>query len=81
MWNTNSKMAIIGFPVSNPVVPYKERKGGLDFLFKTISLIAELDGYGLLWTTSATESVIESLTKTGWKEADTNVNQYVKTLF
>ena len=81
LWNTPSQMALLGFPISNPDAKQDKKDGGLNFLFKTMGEIVKKEGYGLLWTTSSTERVIDSLTDEGFVVADENVNQYVKTLF
>jgi len=80
-WNTNSTFAVVGFPFSNPHVPYEEKKGGLSYLFSRIALAAKAGGYEILWTTSDTPRVIESMLENGFKVADTKVDQYYKRLF
>jgi len=80
-WNTNSTFGVIGFPFSNPHVPYEEKQGGLEFLFEHIAKTAKEAEYDILWTTSSTPRVIESMLETGFKVADTNVDQYYKALF
>lgn len=79
-WTTNSTFGVIGFPVGNPNIPYKDREGGLEYLFNEMINIAERSGYEILWTTSDTGSVIDNLKKTGFKTADRNVDQYYKRL-
>lgn len=79
-WSTKSKICVLGFPVSNPSISYKEREGGLEYLIDKVSQYAKEKGFSLMWTTSATERVIESLNKTGFKLGDTNINQYSKVL-
>jgi hypothetical protein len=80
-WNTNSTFGVTGFPFSNPHVPYEEKKGGLTYMFDKISLTAKRGGYEILWTTSDTPRVIESMLENGFKVADTKVDQYYKRLF
>lgn len=80
-WNTNSTFGVIGFPFSNPHVPYEEKKGGLKFLFEEIARYAKEADYDILWTTSDTPRVIEEMLDSGFRVADTNVDQYYKTLF
>lgn len=76
LWNTDSRMCIIGYPVSNPEVEYKEKEGGLEHLFQTIKEnIAGI--YDLIWTTSATPRIIEVLEKVGFELGDQNVNHYI----
>jgi hypothetical protein len=80
-WNTNSTFGVIGFPLSNPHVPYKDKEGGLEFLFEEISRFAKEGGYEIIWTTSDTPRVIENMIESGFKVADTKVDQYYKRLF
>lgn len=80
-WNTNSTFGVVGFPLSNPHVPYEDKKGGLEYLFEEISKQAKEGGYEIIWTTSDTPRVIESLVESGFKVADTQVDQYYKRLF
>tara|TARA_R110002073_G_scaffold3315_6_gene22359 strand:- start:21606 stop:22028 length:423 start_codon:yes stop_codon:yes gene_type:complete len=80
-WNTNSTFGVVGFPMSNPNVPYSEKRGGLTTLFDQITLTAKAGGYEIIWTTSDTDRVIEGLTEVGFKTADLKVDQYYKRLF
>lgn len=80
-WNTNSTFGVVGFPFSNPHVPYDNKKGGMKFLFDEISRISKEAGYEIIWTTSDTPRVIESMIESGFKVADTQVDQYYKRLF
>lgn len=80
-WNTNSTFCVIGFPFSNPHAPYKKKKGGMKFMFDEIARIAKEGGYEIIWTTSDTDRVIEGLTESGFKVADTKVDQYYRSLF
>lgn len=80
-WTTNSTFAVIGFPFSNPSVPYEEKEGGLKFLFNEIIRIAREADYEIIWTTSDTPPIIDNMTEVGFKVADTKVDQYYKRLF
>lgn len=80
-WNTNSAFCVIGFPLSNPHIKYEEKQGGLKFMFDEIARIAKEGGYEIIWTTSDTERVIESMVESGFKTADVKVDQYYKRLF
>ena len=77
-WTTLSRSCVIGFPLSNPFVDYKHREGVLDIMFKNISEHAEVLGYKLIWTTSNTERVENSLIANDFIKADENVHQYIK---
>lgn len=80
-WRTNSTFCVVGFPFSDKDIPYKEKKGGLEFLIKEVSRVAKKSGYEIIWTTSDTPRVIESMLENGFNVADTKVDQYYKRLF
>ena len=80
VWNTNSKMCIIGFPLANPYIPFEFRRKGLPFLFEKMSEVLKKRGYTKIWTTSGTSSVMKSLQQQGFVNADPNVNVYIKML-
>tara|TARA_R110002167_G_scaffold331706_1_gene538400 strand:+ start:46439 stop:46837 length:399 start_codon:yes stop_codon:yes gene_type:complete len=80
-WSTASQMCMIGYIVSNPSPPYKGfKKGGLDYLMKGVAGYAKESGYGIMWTTSSTKRIIDSLESTGFKVGDKNINEYAKFL-
>lgn len=66
----------IAFPASNKNVNYKQRIGGMEFLLEHIKNYAKKKGITTLFTTSGTESIIESLTKSGFEVGDANVNHF-----
>jgi hypothetical protein len=80
-WGTNSTFGVIGFPFSNPHVPYEEKEGGMKALFDEMLKTCKKAGYEIIWTTSDTPRVIESLVESGFKVADTKVDQYYNRLF
>lgn len=73
---TDSKLAWLAFPVSNNKIDYKKRKFGFDFLMIQIANYAKKKNIKMLFTTSSTESVVNSLDKAGFVQGDLNVNQY-----
>ena len=79
-WTTKSKMCMIGFPIGNPSIPYRFRKGALPYLFKKLSEDLKERGFTKIWTTSGTERVEEALIAEKFILADPNVNVYIKTL-
>ena len=80
LWETDSKMALVGFPISNRSIPFNLREGGLEAMFGTMSEILEKKGYTKIWTTSGTKPVMEALAREGFINADKNVNVYIKML-
>jgi hypothetical protein len=74
VYYTDSKLMWIAFPASNKNVNYKKRIGGMEFLLEHIKEYAKRKGIITLFTTSGTESIIETLTKSGFEIGDTNVN-------
>ena len=80
LWETRSTSCVLGFPLSNPEIPYKEREGLLDKLIEHIVNYSRLNGYKLIWTTSGTERVENSLKNNGFIIGDVKVDQYLKHL-
>ncbi len=80
VYPTFSDMALLGFPVSNKAIDSKYREGALDQMFNDLSDIFADRGYRILWTTSATERVIDSLKSTKFQLGDKNVDTYIKVL-
>lgn len=79
-WRTPSTFSVIGFPFSDKDVPYEDKEGGLSFLFNHIAHYAKVSGFKMIWTTSDTPKVIESMLESGFGVADTKVDQYYKYL-
>lgn len=80
LYRTDSKLAWLSFPISNKNIVFNQRKGGLEFLFNYVESYCKRKGVKILFTTSSTESIIESLEKQGWEIGDKNVNHYSKIL-
>jgi len=78
LWNTGSEMCMIGFPLSNLALPESFREGCLTKLLTGIEEICKEKGYKLIWTTSATKRVIDSLEEIGYQKGDENVQTYIK---
>ena len=76
LYETDSDFAFLAFPVSNKGV--KRPENGLEELFKEIEKYAKSKGYSLLFTTSNTPAVEDSLKNCGWGLGDIGVNQYTK---
>ena len=78
LWNTGSKMALIGFPLSNLALPSGFREGCLDVFIEEICQQLLKSGYNVIWTTSATDRVINSLESNGFVKGDEKVETYIK---
>lgn len=79
-YHNDARLAHIGFPTSNKNVSYKLRQGGLQHLLEYVQNYAKRKNYVSLFTTSNTESVVDTLGKCGYIVADTNVDQFIKIL-
>ena len=77
---TDSKLAWIAFPASNPNVSYKKRVNGLSYLINYVCDYAKKKKILSIITTSGTESVIESLIKNQFEIGDRNINHYTRKL-
>jgi hypothetical protein len=80
LYRTDSKLAWIAFPISNNKILHKKRKGGLDYLFNFVENYCKKKGIKMIFTTSSTEKIIETVINQGWQEGDANVNHYTKIL-
>lgn len=81
LYETNSGLCWIAWPLSNPDVSKTEKEGGLDFLIKKVSEYAKEKGFIVSFTTSPVRPVQESLKREGYQEGDVKVNHYLKILF
>lgn len=79
-WKTDSKLLWTGFPASNKEVSFDKKIGGLDYLIEEINEYAKEQEYLTVFTTSGTESIINSLTNNGFIIGDSSVNHYFKKL-
>lgn len=77
VWNAGSKMTLIGFPVSNLDVDYSRRKGKLDVFIEGIVKYCKDKGTVIIWTTSGTERIMDSLDLNGFSLGDEGVNLYL----
>ena len=75
-----SKVAWIGWPISDPESKKEDRDLALNLLFARMHTDALEMGYKWIWTTSGLEHVQGRLKRLGYIEADTNINQYWKEL-
>ena len=76
LWNTDSGICWIGFLTSNKQVEYTQREGGIALLIEESKIYAKSVGYNSLFITSGDEIIIKELEKSGFVEADVNINQY-----
>lgn len=79
-WFTDSKVCVIAFVVSNKKVSYNQKKGGLDFLISEIIKYAKRKKLKTIYSTTKTESVIESFKNNGFIHGDLDSSQFFKTL-
>ena len=79
-YNTDSYLAWLAYPLSNPFC-YKELKeGGLNRLFQYVSEYAKSLNYAFLFTTSNTVAIENELKSTDFSQGDETVNHYFKIL-
>lgn len=75
-----SKIAWMGWPISNPESSKETRDEALDLIFDTIHKDAQTMGYRIMLTTSNTPPVQTRLEKHGYSLGDKDVNHYWKAL-
>lgn len=78
VYRTDSKLAWIAFPISNPDLTKEEKKGGLEFLINGITEILKESGFKYIFTTSPLPVVQEALLNTGFNLGDEKANHYLK---
>ncbi len=76
IYRTDSKLMWLAFPASNKNVNYKKRIGGMEVLLNHIKEYAKKKGIRTLFTTSGSESIIQSLTNVGFEIGDKSVSHY-----
>ena len=79
-WTTKSNLCFIGFPMSNPSIPYKFRKGLLSFLFSEMAASLKERGFTNIWTSSGTKPVEKALVENTFDLVDPGVNVYIKSM-
>ena len=79
-YNTDSNLAWLGWELSNPDASKEDKEGALNELLKGAEKYAKSLGYQVVFTTSNTKPVVNSLKELNYKEGDTNVNHYLKIL-
>lgn len=73
---TDSKLMWLAFPASNKNVNYKKRIGSMEILLNHIKEYAKRKGIITLFTTSGTDSIINSLTNVGFEIGDELISHY-----
>ena len=76
LYETDSAFGFVAWPISNK----KATRNSYDItvLFEEIEKYAKTKGIEILFTTSGTQKIENSLVNAGYKLGDTNVNQYIK---
>jgi len=80
VYNTDSDLCWIGWPVVNPLATEEQKKGCLKFLFEEVEKECKEGGYKVIFTTSGTPAIEHILKQCEFQVGDTGVNHYVKLL-
>lgn len=67
-YKTNSSFALCEYVVSNFEYKDKDRKDAIEYLYKTIEVIAKADGFTLLFSTVKNQHLINKMVELGWSE-------------
>jgi hypothetical protein len=78
VYNTDSGLAWMAFPVSNLEIKSEDRIGAFDFLIAEVEKWAKRQSYLFLFTTTGNKSVINALENNEFNIGDTNVDHYYK---
>jgi len=80
LYKTNSKVAWLGWPITEPESTPEARSEALNMIFEKLHVMAKLEDYELIWTTSGIPALQERLEELGYKVGDEGINQYFKEL-
>lgn len=80
LYLTNSKVAWIGWPVSDPESSKELRDVALNEIFENLHQTARDYDYTLIWTVSGIPALQKRYEELGYLLGDENVNQYFKPL-
>lgn len=80
IYETNSLVAILGWPISDPESSKDERDVALDMLFKAAHEKLTNRGFLKIWTTSGVPALQDRMEELGYVVGDKNINQYWKDL-
>ena len=77
---TDSDMCWVGWITSNPHTTRKQRQGGLEYLYNTISEEMAKIGFTILISKTKQENLMGVLDKTGFKNIEPQTNFYIKNI-
>lgn len=80
LFTTNSKVALLGWPISDPESTPEVRDAALTKIYKGLHGIAKDLGFELIWSTSGIPALQQRLLGLGYTVGDENINQYFKEL-
>lgn len=78
VYETNSDLCWLAFPVSNPSLTRPQKKGCLEAMMKASIEYCKQLGFKYVFTTSPVEAIQTKLTSVGFQLGDENVNHYLK---
>lgn len=78
LYETNSEIAWVAWPVTNPNASSEERNTALELLFAKMEEVAKEKGYKFVLTTTKNAKVSKRLVNNKWVVGDTEVTQYIK---
>jgi len=80
LYLTNSKVAWIGWPISDPESDAEVRSEALNAVFENLQSEARRNGHELIFTISGIPALQKRLEGLGYVVADEGINQYFKEL-
>lgn len=76
IYHTETPMAWLAFPTSNPNTSFKEREGAINLLFKNVKDAVGPNKY--VFTTSNTPRIVDALINNNFTEGDKEVTHFLK---
>lgn len=80
LYETDSFLVWLGWPIGNPAIAKNKREGYLKFLFDEVERWAKEAGYHILFTTTDTPPIRKVLEECDYKLGDVGVDHYLKAL-
>ena len=80
LYETGTAIGWVEYVVSSKTASIEDKRGGLEYLFEVISVIAKWKGITALFTSTLNDGFIQSLKKNGFEIGDTGMTQLVKKL-
>ena len=80
LYYTNSDIAWVGWPCSDPSSAKLERDQALDIMLEGLAKMAKVSGYKKIWTTTGHAALSARFDRLEWNKGDENITNFIKVL-